>query len=120
MPRSSYGNKIDWNMAEDQGVITTKDFIEGVSFPENSMGTAAKDEPRTPQLKGLPGIIFSHKKHVAWTGCGMCHPEPFALKTGKTKMSMKEIDNGNFCGMCHRFVAFPLNDCGKCHSQPVN
>ncbi len=119
MPRSTYGNKIDWNKAEDQGLITPKDFIEGVSFPEKTMGSAAKDEPRTPLLKGLPGIVFSHQKHVGWTGCGMCHPDPFSLETGKTKMSMKEIYNGKFCGMCHKDVAFPLNDCAKCHSAPV-
>lgn len=120
MPRALYGNKIDWNKAEDDGLITAKDFIEGVTFPEQSMVTNTRDEPMSPTLPGLPDIIFSHKKHVAWTGCGMCHPSTFALESGKTKMTMKAITDGQFCGICHGSVAFPLNDCAKCHSKPVS
>ena len=33
LPRSPYGNKIDWNKAEEDNKIAAKDFIEGVSFP---------------------------------------------------------------------------------------
>ena len=120
MPQSNYGNKIDWNKAEASGVVKVKDYIEGVSFESENMVSNFRDEPLAPRLPGLPGIIFSHKKHVKWSGCGMCHPEPFALETGKTKMSMKEISEGKFCGRCHGSVAFPLNDCNKCHSKPVS
>lgn len=120
MPNANYGNKIDWNEAEDSGVIVVKDYIEGVTFESENKMSNLRDEPMAPTLPGLPGIIFSHKLHVAWTGCGMCHPAPFALETGKTKMSMKEISDGKFCGVCHGSVAFPLNDCSKCHSTPVS
>ena len=120
MPQSVYGNKIDWNIAEETGVLKVKDFIEGVTFESESMVSNLREEPMAPKLPGLPNIIFSHKKHVAWTGCGMCHPEPFSLETGKTKMSMKEIAEGKFCGICHGSVAFPLNDCSKCHSRPAS
>jgi c(7)-type cytochrome triheme protein len=120
MPRAVYGNKIDWNKAEDEGLIVVKDFLEGITFPEQSMVTNTRDEPRSPTLAGLPDIIFSHQKHVAWTGCGMCHPATFALEAGKTKITMKEITEGKFCGICHGNVAFPLNDCAKCHSKPVS
>ena len=119
LPPSVYGNKIDWNKAEASGAIIVKDYIEGVSFASESIMSNLRDEPLAPTLPGLPGIIFSHKKHVKWNGCGMCHPTPFALDTGKTKMSMKEITEGKFCGICHGSVAFPLNDCSKCHSAPV-
>lgn len=119
LPRSPYGNKVDWNKAEEENKISAKDFIAGVSFPAKDLVKNSRNEPRNPTLPGLPGIIFSHSKHVAWTGCGMCHPEPYALESGKTKMSMKEITDGKFCGVCHGKVAFPLSDCSNCHSKPV-
>lgn len=119
LPKSLYGNKINWNQAEDEGLLKTKDFIEGVSFPDKSPITNSREEARKSTAEGLPGIIFSHPKHATWTGCGMCHPEPFALEIGATKMTMKEITNGQYCGMCHGKVAFPLYNCAECHSKPV-
>lgn len=120
MPRAIYGNKIDWNKAEEDGIVVVQDFIPGVTFKPEKMTSNLKDEPMSPRLAGLPDIIFSHQKHVAWAGCGMCHPDTFALEAGKTKMSMKEISAGKYCGICHGKVAFPLNDCSTCHSKPVS
>lgn len=120
LPKALYGNKINWNQAEEEGLIKTKDFIEGVSFPEKSPIKNTHEESRSSMAEGLPGIIFSHPKHASWTGCGMCHPEPFALELGKTKMTMKEITAGKYCGMCHGKVAFPLYNCSQCHSKPVS
>lgn len=119
MPPAKYGNKIDWMKAEQEGKIAPKDFLPGVSFPDKDGMSNMRDEPRSPSLPGLPDIIFSHSKHVVWAGCGMCHPDRFALQTGKTNMNMKQIVDGEFCGRCHGTVAFPLNDCGRCHSKPV-
>ena len=119
MPGSTYGNKIDWMKAEVDGLITPRDFLQGISLRKNEKMVNSRDEPRTPALPGLPDIIFSHSKHVVWNGCGMCHPDTFALETGKTKMSMKEITEGKFCGRCHGTIAFALNDCTRCHSKPV-
>lgn len=120
LPRARYGNKIDWTEADAKGLIKPKDFIEGVSFEKKKMMVNLRNEPRKPKLPGLPDIIFSHAKHVVWAGCGMCHPDTFALETGKTPMTMEAIINGEFCGECHGSVAFPLNDCSRCHSKPVS
>ncbi|MCB2181565.1 MAG: hypothetical protein KQH63_06040 [Desulfobulbaceae bacterium] len=120
MPPSVYGNKIDWMQAEVDGKITPKDFLPGISLQKTAKLVNKRDEPRTPALPGLPDIIFSHSKHVVWNGCGMCHPDTFALETGKTKMSMKEITQGKFCGRCHGTIAFALNDCSRCHSKPIS
>lgn len=120
MPPSMYGNKIDWMKAEAEGKVKPRDTLPGISFDQKKMVINRRDEPRTPKLPGLPDIIFSHSKHVVWNGCGMCHPESFAIETGKTDMSMKEIIAGKFCGRCHGTVAFPLNDCSRCHSKPVS
>ncbi|PLX97935.1 MAG: hypothetical protein C0622_12095 [Desulfuromonas sp.] len=120
MPRSSYGNKIDWMKAEQDGLIQLKDKLPGISPVQMNFVTNQRNEPLEPQLSGLPGIIFSHQKHVAWNGCGMCHPEPFKLVNGTTEMNMQEIIAGQYCGRCHGTVAFQINDCALCHSKPVS
>jgi c(7)-type cytochrome triheme protein len=119
MPPSTYGNKIDWMKAEEEGIITPKDFLQGISPRRNDKMVNSREEPRTPALPGLPNIIFSHAKHVVWNGCGMCHPDTFALESGKTNITMKAITEGKFCGRCHGTIAFALNDCTRCHSKPV-
>lgn len=120
MPRARYGNKIDWMQAEAEGLIKLKDKLPGISMAQNSFVVNQRDEPLEPSLSGLPDIIFSHSKHVAWNGCGMCHPEPFKLKNGTTEIDMQKIIDGNLCGRCHRTVAFQVNDCALCHSKPVS
>jgi c(7)-type cytochrome triheme protein len=121
MPPAGYGNKIDWMKAEKTGKIKPVDFLKGLSIKENtSKMVNRRNEPRSAKLPGLPDIIFSHSKHVIWAGCGMCHPDTFALETGKTQMTMDDITKGKFCGRCHGTVAFALNDCTRCHSKPVS
>ncbi|MEE4254262.1 MAG: c(7)-type cytochrome triheme domain-containing protein [Desulfuromusa sp.] len=120
MPRAKYGNKIDWMQAEAEGLIKLKDELPGISMTQENFVTNQRDEPLEPSLSGLPGIIFSHSKHVAWSGCGMCHPEPFKLKNGTTEINMQKIIDGHLCGRCHRTVAFQINDCALCHSKPVS
>ncbi len=120
MPAATYGNKIDWMQAEADGKIKPKDSLPGITAVRSAAMVNTRDEPRVSKLPGLPDIIFSHSKHVVWNGCGMCHPDIYAIETGKTKMSMKEIIAGEFCGRCHGTVAFPLNDCLRCHSKPVS
>lgn len=120
LPRSMYGNKIDWMQSETKQLIILKDSLPGYSFPQQNLVNNMRDEPLDPSLSGLPDIIFSHSKHVTWNGCGMCHPTPFALENGKTAISMKKIIDGALCGRCHGTVAFPINDCALCHSKPVS
>jgi c(7)-type cytochrome triheme protein len=79
-----------------------------------------KDFSLEPKVEGMPQIVFSHKKHTVWNGCEVCHPEIFAgVKKGLTKYSMPEIFEGKYCGVCHGKVAFPLLDCQRCHTKPV-
>ena len=120
MPRAMYGNKIDWMQAEQEDLIKPKDRLPGISLAQKNLVTNQRNEPLEPKLPGLPGIIFSHSKHVAWNGCGMCHPEPFKLENGATNISMQQIIDGNLCGRCHGTVAFQVNDCALCHSEPVS
>ncbi len=119
LPKGRFGNGIDWEKAEEKGLIKPVDFLEGVSVPRKSL-TAQKDFALSPKVQGMPEIIFSHAKHTVWNGCELCHPEIFgAVKKGTVKYSMSEIFEGKYCGVCHVTVAFPIQDCQRCHVRPV-
>jgi len=118
LPRERFGNRIDWQSAEEQKLIVLKDFIEGVSIHRPKLKDPEEIEV-TAKATGMPNIVFSHEKHAVWNGCEVCHPELFGVKKGDTPYSMKEIFQGKFCGVCHGFVAFPNNDCQRCHTKPV-
>ncbi len=119
LPKERFGNGIDWEKAEQDKLIKPIDFIEGVSIKRRPLA-AQKDFALNAKLEGMPEIIFSHKKHTVWNGCELCHPEIFTgVKKGSTKYSMLEIFDGKYCGACHTSVAFPLLDCQRCHSTPV-
>lgn len=119
LPEGRFGNRIDWAMARRNGQVKPKDFIEGVSFPRAKMKHDQGNVSLDAKLNGLPDIVFSHKEHAVWNSCDLCHPDVFALKAGQTKYTMQDIFAGKFCGTCHGNVAFPLKDCGRCHSKPV-
>ncbi len=119
LPRGRFGNGVDWEKAEELHLISPVDFLEGVSIRRSSL-TAQKDFALSPKLQGMPEIIFSHTKHTRWNGCELCHPEIFVgVKKGATRYSMVEIFEGKYCGACHLTVAFPLLDCQRCHTRPV-
>lgn len=119
LPKERFGNGINWEKAEEEGLVKPIDFLEGISIKRQPM-TVQKDFDIVPKVEGMPDIVFSHKKHTVWNGCELCHPEIFVgVKKGTTKYSMVEIFDGKFCGVCHSTVAFPLLDCQRCHTKPV-
>jgi c(7)-type cytochrome triheme protein len=118
-PKERLGNGIDWEKAEETGLIHPIDSIEGISIKRPPLATQ-KDFAIAAKVDTMPEIIFSHKKHTVWNGCELCHPEIFGgVKKGTTKYSMIEIFEGKYCGACHLSVAFPTTDCQRCHSKPV-
>ncbi len=119
LPEGRFGNSIDWAQANREGKVAPKDFIAGVSFPRPKMKHEEGKVSLDAKLGGLPDIIFSHQEHAVWNSCDLCHPDVFALKAGATKFTMQDIFAGQYCGACHGKVAFPLRDCGRCHSNPV-
>ncbi len=119
LPKGRLGNGIDWEKAEEQGLIKPVDILEGVSIKRAAL-VKQKDFALTAKVEGMPEIIFSHKKHTVWNGCELCHPDLFiGIKKGNTKYSMVEIFDGKYCGACHTSVAFPLADCQRCHTKPI-
>jgi c(7)-type cytochrome triheme protein len=63
----------------------------------------------------IPPAVFPHKDHTVWLDCDNCHPDLFNIKKKGTHFSMNELLNGNFCGVCHTKVAFPMDECKRCH-----
>ena len=120
LPRKGVGRLIDWEEAEARGVIQPLDFLPGVSLVRPSLAVQ-KDFSIASRSRGwMADIIFSHKKHALWNGCEVCHPDIFpSVKKGTLKYSMFEICDGQYCGVCHGHVAFSLNDCQRCHANPV-
>jgi c(7)-type cytochrome triheme protein len=119
LPKERFGNGIDWEKAETSGLIKLIDFIEGVSVQRQAL-MVKKDFTINTKVEGMADITFSHTKHTVWCGCELCHPEIFVgVKKGLTKYTMAEIYEGKYCGVCHVKVAFPLLDCQRCHTKPV-
>ena len=110
------GEHIDWTQAHNEGKMKNKDILPGFS-PTLKRLKETHEIKMLSKRKGFPNIIFSHKKHSVWNGCNMCHPILFALKAGKTKFEMQDIFEGRYCGACHGTVAFPTQECQRCHSE---
>ncbi|RJQ53358.1 MAG: hypothetical protein C4526_06840 [Nitrospiraceae bacterium] len=118
LPQKGLGSGIDWEEAEAKGLIKPVDSLEGISIKRSPL--KARDD-FSIESKGswMSDVIFSHNKHVSWNGCEICHPDIFQVKRGATKYTMIHIYSGEYCGVCHGKVAFPLKECGRCHTKPV-
>ncbi|KAF0219504.1 MAG: hypothetical protein FD174_1964 [Geobacteraceae bacterium] len=111
-PRTEFGNGIDWVEALRRKLIS----------PANHLKSKPQDIPfdKTLMLEAemamISPAIFPHKAHTEWLDCNSCHPDIFNIKKKTTKhFSMSYILRGDFCGTCHLNVAFPMNDCKRCH-----
>jgi len=120
LPKQRLGNLVDWEEAEARGLVRPVDGLPDLSGHRPSLAPQA-DFSISSRGFWMPDIIFSHRKHARWNGCEVCHPEIFpASREDSMKYSMLQISEGEYCGLCHNRVAFPLNDCAKCHSNQVH
>jgi len=111
-PSTSYGNHFDWVTALSRGMIkpvrSLEDGYQPMRFDRDLLLKA--------EWGGISPAVFSHKVHLEWMDCNMCHPMPFNLKLkGTQHFRMAAILEGEFCGACHLNVAFPMDDCQRCH-----
>jgi c(7)-type cytochrome triheme protein len=72
--------------------------------------------------KGAAKVEFSGKVHAdAGLKCKDCHPAVFKMKKGGDTITMKDINEGKFCGHCHNgtkaFSAKEAANCAKCHKK---
>jgi len=111
-PAANFGNKIDWTKAIETGLIKPKNSVEGQYSPFEFEKSLVME----PGNKTVPAVTFPHKKHTAWLGCESCHPDVFNIELkGTLRFSKQEMLNARYCGLCHLNIAFPLDDCVRCH-----
>ncbi|HEY6871969.1 MAG TPA: c(7)-type cytochrome triheme domain-containing protein [Geobacteraceae bacterium] len=120
LPAAELGNGIDWARALDEGDIQPQNTLSRdyapLPLPEN-LQKPLKLETTSPRSD----VTFSHEEHYAELDCSSCHPEIFNIKKkGTEAFSMDKNIFGRFCGTCHMRVAFPMNDCHRCHAQISN
>lgn len=112
LPPDAVGNRVRWVKALEQGLITPRTNI----LPDTKIKVLDTDVimPRTGEM---PMVRFPHKQHTEWLDCSNCHEHLFKSKAGATKaVNMFEILQGEYCGLCHGAVSFPLTECKRCHS----
>lgn len=107
----SAGNMVDWVEAVRQGQIQ----------PRESLAGGAKRESHDTEIVmrntlSLPPVLFPHKAHNVWMSCAMCHDRIFVAEVDGNDMNMSKILDGEYCGLCHGAVSFPLTECNRCHS----
>jgi len=69
---------------------------------------------------GFGPAIFSHEKHTAkGLTCQQCHPELYVTGDQHKVVSMKEMEKGASCGLCHNGKqAFTVTaNCNTCHKK---
>lgn len=112
LPPAGGGNFVDWAQALRQGLIAPRTNV----MPETKVNILDVDVimPRTGEM---PMVRFPHRQHTEWLDCSNCHEKLFKSKAGATTtVNMFEILQGEYCGLCHGAVAFPLTECKRCHS----
>lgn len=115
LPYAPYGNEIDWVKATEQGLINPKQSILNENF-EPIKFTSKLD--LTADWGMIPRAEFPHEAHQQWLDCANCHPDTFNVKKKTTqRFDMQYNVQGKFCGVCHLRVAFPLDDCSRCHPK---
>ncbi len=75
--------------------------------------------------KGAGKVVFDGKAHAdSGNKCQDCHkPGLFKMKKGTATVTMKDMDEGKFCGVCHNGdKAFSTKDakaCANCHAKEI-
>jgi len=113
LPKSKFGNEINWSKALDEGLIKPMHSLSGGT---REIVNINKTLTLEAEMSGISSAVFPHKTHEQWLDCSSCHPELFNIKKKTTEsLRMSNMIKGESCGVCHLFVAFPLDDCNRCH-----
>ena len=110
---AKHGNFVDWNKSLTKGL-----FKPAYDAKDPNQQAMPMDLNIVIEVKGsAPNVVFPHAVHLQWLECNNCHTAIFQPKKGANKTSMDKILRGESCGVCHGSVAFPVNDCERCHTQ---
>ena len=115
LPGDTAGSGVNWHEALEEEAINPRTGIQ----PGGRMKLLDLDLVMS-KSSPAPFVRFPHKQHTEWFDCKDCHESLFKSKAGTTPhLNMFAILQGESCGVCHGAVAFPLTECGRCHSvQP--
>ena len=105
------GNKVDWVASLQQGLIAPRPSLEGDEEPE-ILETTVVMKNTYPMLY----VRFPHKPHTEWMSCETCHDRIFLPEVDANPINMGKILEGEYCGLCHGAVSFPLTECNRCHN----
>ncbi len=112
LPKTGFGDEINWSQALNEGKIKPEDSISGKKRELVNIKTLVLQA----EMGGISSSVFPHKTHEQWLDCSNCHPELFNIKKKTTAtLRMNNMVKGESCGICHLHVAFPLDDCRRCH-----
>jgi len=111
VPKDKYG-LADWVQMLDKGLIRPRSHLDpgNPEAPPFNLEIVMRSNTNL-----LAGAHFPHSVHTTWLNCESCHVRIFVPQVGANKLTMSGIAKGEACGVCHGKVAFPLNDCGRCH-----
>ena len=115
LPPDTAGNKVNWVKALREKYIEPRTYLvqdKTLEILDSSI--------LMKQTGDTPYVLFPHKAHTEWLECSNCHESLFRSKAGETPITMLAILQGEYCGRCHGAVSFPLTECKRCHSVPVN
>ncbi len=65
-------------------------------------------------------VIFSHDTHMQKAiSCQACHPEPYVTSDKHKTVTMKEMETGLSCGLCHngKPAVSVKGSCTSCHKK---
>ncbi|MBI4793131.1 MAG: hypothetical protein HY789_10520 [Deltaproteobacteria bacterium] len=119
LPRTPFGNQVDWVLAASLGQIKPR-YVFRKESEKTDMNFRNRLELQA-EWNFVPPAYFPHDVHIELLDCGNCHPDIFNLKKKTTPhFAMDFILEKKFCGVCHLKIAFPLNDCQRCHPGMEN
>lgn len=105
------GNKVDWVRSLQQGLIEPRASLDGDRQNEIRETTVLMTNTY-PMLY----VRFPHKPHTQWMACETCHDRIFVPQVDANPINMGKILAGEYCGLCHGAVSFPLTECNRCHN----
>ncbi len=114
LPKDKFG-LINWAQMIKQGLISPRPSIDPKRQTDIIIDMSVLFETKSDFIEN---VLYPHDIHTYWLDCRSCHTRLFNPKKGSNPVLMTEISEGKWCGWCHGKVAFPLDDCIRCHTQP--
>lgn len=115
LPQDRAGNFVNWVEALEGRYIEPRKGLKA----DMTMNPINMDVLMT-KTASMPHVKFPHRAHTSWLGCNNCHPAIFLPHKDGNPITMYSILKGEFCGVCHGKVAFPVTDCFRCHNTAVD